>query len=156
MSRVNLLSFDYSGMCEFFSSIDEKSYRATQVMKWIYHEGVSDFSLMTNLNKVLREKLKELCCIEPPKINSYQKSNDGTIKFAIAIGDQEVESVYIPEKSRATLCISSQVGCALECTFCSTAKQGFNKNLSVSEIIGQVWQAGNFLKLRFCQCVSHS
>ena len=143
---TNLLNLDYKAMCEYFAEIGEKKYRASQVMKWIYHEGCDDFSKMTNLNLLLRSKLAEIACISPPPINSYQISKDGTIKFAIAIGKQEVESVYIPERDRATLCISSQVGCALECTFCSTATQGFNKNLTVSEIIGQVWIVAKFLR----------
>ena len=96
----------------------------------------------------LREKLSRCAVIEAPEIGSYQKSADGTIKFAIMVGEQEVESVYIPESDRATLCISSQVGCALECTFCSTAQQGFNRNLKVSEIIGQVWRVSKFLGLK--------
>ena len=103
---------------------------------------------MTNINKKLREKLKAVAEIKAPEVAVEQRSSDGTIKWAMQVGEQQVETVYIPEADRATLCVSSQVGCALACTFCSTAQQGFNRNLTVSEIIGQVWRAskiiGNF------------
>ncbi len=146
--KVNLLDLSHRKMRDFFVQIGEKPFRADQVMKWIYHYGCDDFEQMTNVNKVLRAKLRECAEIRAPEISSYQKSTDGTIKFAIAVGEQEVETVYIPEADRATLCISSQVGCALECTFCSTAEQGFNRNLSVSEIIGQIWRVSKFLGLQ--------
>lgn len=140
-SKINLLDLNREKMKEFFASIDEKPFRVEQVMKWLYRFGVDNIDEMTNLNKALREKLKRLCEIEAPVISRQQKSSDGTIKFALLLkGGQEVEAVWIPEKERKTLCVSSQVGCALECTFCSTAQQGFNRNLSVSEIIGQVWR----------------
>ena len=117
-------------------------------MKWIYQQGVSDFEQMTNLNKDLRAKLIAQCEIKAPEIAYQQNATDGTIKFALKLeGGQEVESVWIPEADRATLCVSSQVGCALECTFCSTAQQGFNRNLSVSEIIGQVWRVATTIGL---------
>ncbi|MCM2680140.1 bifunctional tRNA (adenosine(37)-C2)-methyltransferase TrmG/ribosomal RNA large subunit methyltransferase RlmN [Echinimonas agarilytica] len=133
-------------MREFFAEIGEKPFRADQVMKWIYHYGYDDFSLMTNINKALREKLAARCEIKAPEIATEQRSSDGTIKWSLTVsGGQEVETVYIPEEGRATLCVSSQVGCALECTFCSTAQQGFNRNLSVSEIIGQVWRAAKVI-----------
>ncbi|MBL6735122.1 MAG: bifunctional tRNA (adenosine(37)-C2)-methyltransferase TrmG/ribosomal RNA large subunit methyltransferase RlmN [Shewanellaceae bacterium] len=144
--KVNLLNLSYKQMRTFFSDIGEKPFRADQVMKWIYHEGCHQFEDMTNLNRILRLKLADLAHIEAPQIAQYQQSTDGTIKFAMTLGDQEVETVYIPEADRATLCISSQVGCALECRFCSTAEQGFNRNLSVAEIIGQVWRVATFLK----------
>jgi len=113
-------------------------------MKWIYHFGYSDFEQMSNLNKKLREKLQRLTEIKAPEISQKQVSSDGTIKYAIKLeGGQEVETVWIPENDRATLCVSSQVGCALECTFCATAQQGFNRNLTMSEIIGQVWRVAN-------------
>lgn len=147
--KLNLLDLNRSAMQEFFRSIDEKPFRAEQVMKWIYHNGVDDFDEMTNLNKVLRAKLKEKCVIEAPEITVKQPSSDGTIKFALTLkGGQEIETVWIPESDRATLCVSSQVGCALECTFCSTAQQGFNRNLSVSEIIGQVWRVAREIGLK--------
>ncbi len=114
----------------------EKPFRADQVMKWMYHYCCDDFDEMTDINKVLRGKLKEVAEIRAPEVVEEQRSSDGTIKWAIAVGDQRVETVYIPEEDRATLCVSSQVGCALECKFCSTAQQGFNRNLRVSEIIG--------------------
>jgi 23S rRNA (adenine2503-C2)-methyltransferase len=140
-AKVNLLNFNRSAMREYFNAIDEKPFRADQVMKWIYHQGVADFELMTNINKVLRAKLQANCEIKAPEIAYQQNATDGTIKFALRLeGGQEVETVWIPDGDRATLCVSSQVGCALECTFCSTAQQGFNRNLSVSEIIGQVWR----------------
>jgi len=143
-SKVNLLNLDHQGMREYFESIGEKPFRADQIMKWIYHFGYSDFEQMTNLNKKLREKLQRLTEIKAPEISEKQISKDGTIKYAIKLeGGQEVETVWIPENDRATLCVSSQVGCALECTFCATAQQGFNRNLSMSEIIGQVWRVAN-------------
>ncbi|MFT4937044.1 MAG: 23S rRNA (adenine2503-C2)-methyltransferase [Paraglaciecola sp.] len=138
--KTNLLNFNRSAMREYFNSIGEKPFRADQVMKWIYHQGISDFEKMTNLNKVLRAKLQANCQIKAPEIAQQQTATDGTIKFVLRLdGGQEVESVWIPDGERATLCVSSQVGCALECTFCSTGQQGFNRNLTVSEIIGQVW-----------------
>jgi 23S rRNA (adenine2503-C2)-methyltransferase len=142
--KVNLLNFDHQSMREYFASIGEKPFRADQMMKWIYHFGYSDFELMTNLNKKLREKLQRNTEITAPEISEKQVSSDGTIKYALKLeGGQEVETVWIPENDRATLCVSSQVGCALECTFCATAQQGFNRNLSMSEIIGQVWRVAN-------------
>ena len=146
--KVNLLNFDRQGLRDFFASINEKPFRADQLMKWIYQAGESDFDKMTNLNKDLRAKLKSRCLIEAPVISQHQQASDGTIKFALLLdGGQEVETVWIPETDRATLCVSSQVGCALECTFCSTAQQGFNRNLSVAEIIGQVWRVATFIGL---------
>ena len=148
MAKTNLLNLNRAGLREFFAEIGEKPFRAEQVMKWIYQQGISDFNEMTNLNKDLRAKLLEHAEVVAPEIAYYQEASDGTIKFALALeGGQEVESVWIPESERATLCVSSQVGCALECTFCSTAQQGFNRNLSVSEIIGQVWRVATFLGL---------
>ena len=148
MSKTNLLNLNRAGLRAFFSDIGEKPFRADQVMKWIYQRGVSDFSQMTDLNKGLREKLGKQCEIVAPEIAYHQQATDGTIKFALKLdGGQEVETVWIPETDRATLCVSSQVGCALECTFCSTAQQGFNRNLTVSEIIGQVWRVATTLGL---------
>lgn len=146
MKKVNLLNFDRQGLRDYFASINEKPFRADQLMKWIYQAGESDFDAMTNMNKDLRAKLKNNCVIEAPVISEHQQASDGTIKFAMLLeGGQEVETVWIPETDRATLCVSSQVGCALECTFCSTAQQGFNRNLSVAEIIGQVWRVATFI-----------
>ncbi|WP_017445466.1 bifunctional tRNA (adenosine(37)-C2)-methyltransferase TrmG/ribosomal RNA large subunit methyltransferase RlmN [Gayadomonas joobiniege] len=140
-AKINLLNLTREGMRELFASMGEKSFRADQAMKWIYHYGMDNFSEMSNFSKALRAQLAETCVIEGPKINVRQQSSDGTIKYAMILdGGQEVETVWIPDGDRATLCVSSQVGCALECTFCSTAQQGFNRNLTVAEIIGQVWQ----------------
>ncbi|MCT8742604.1 bifunctional tRNA (adenosine(37)-C2)-methyltransferase TrmG/ribosomal RNA large subunit methyltransferase RlmN [Glaesserella parasuis] len=146
--KINLLNLNRQQMRELFAEMSEKPFRADQLMKWIYHFGEDNFDNMTNINKVLREKLKRIAEIKAPEVAVEQRSADGTIKWAMWVGDQQIETVYIPEDDRATLCVSSQVGCALACTFCSTAQQGFNRNLSVSEIIGQVWRAskiiGNF------------
>ncbi len=146
--KINLLDFDRKGLREFFAEeLGEKAFRADQVMKWIYHFGVDDFEKMTNINKKLQAKLIERCEVKAPFVSEAQHSSDGTIKWAMRVGDQDVETVYIPEDDRATLCISSQVGCALECKFCSTAQQGFNRNLKVSEIIGQLWRAAREIGL---------
>ncbi|WP_417617430.1 bifunctional tRNA (adenosine(37)-C2)-methyltransferase TrmG/ribosomal RNA large subunit methyltransferase RlmN [Oceanisphaera sp.] len=142
-TKVNLLDLDRDGMRAFFNEMGEKPFRADQVMKWIYHFGCDDFEQMTNINKVLRAKLQQKAEIRAPDITVEKISDDGTIKWAMQVGDQEVETVYIPDGDRATLCVSSQVGCALDCKFCSTAQQGFNRNLKVSEIIGQVWRAAS-------------
>ncbi|GKX58572.1 bifunctional tRNA (adenosine(37)-C2)-methyltransferase TrmG/ribosomal RNA large subunit methyltransferase RlmN [Leminorella grimontii] len=143
--KINLLDLNRKAMREFFISLGEKPFRADQVMKWIYHFGHDDFEQMTDVNKALRNKLNEVAEIRAPEVVTEQRSADGTIKWALAVGDQQVETVYIPEDDRATLCVSSQVGCALECKFCSTAQQGFNRNLRVSEIIGQVWRAAKII-----------
>lgn len=149
IEKVNLLNLDRESLRAYFSEIGEKPFRADQLMKWIYHFGVTDFSEMNNINKKLREKLTRLTEIKAPTVNTEQRSNDGTIKWSMMLeGGQEVETVYIPEGDRATLCVSSQVGCALECTFCSTAQQGFNRNLSVGEIIGQVWRAAQVVGVK--------
>ncbi|EMD1717816.1 bifunctional tRNA (adenosine(37)-C2)-methyltransferase TrmG/ribosomal RNA large subunit methyltransferase RlmN [Providencia stuartii] len=143
--KINLLDLNRKQMREFFAQMGEKPFRADQVMKWIYHYCYDDFDQMTDINKALRAKLKEVAEIRAPEVAEEQRSADGTIKWAITVGDQQVETVYIPEDDRATLCVSSQVGCALECKFCSTAQQGFNRNLRVSEIIGQVWRAAKII-----------
>ncbi len=143
--KINLLDLNRQQLREFFAEMGEKPFRADQVMKWMYHYCSDDFDEMTDINKVLRTKLKEVAVIRAPEVAEEQRSADGTIKWAIKIADQLVETVYIPEADRATLCVSSQVGCALECKFCSTAQQGFNRNLRVSEIIGQVWRAAKII-----------
>ncbi|WP_130831030.1 bifunctional tRNA (adenosine(37)-C2)-methyltransferase TrmG/ribosomal RNA large subunit methyltransferase RlmN [[Erwinia] mediterraneensis] len=143
--KINLLDLNRQQMREFFVSLGEKPFRADQVMKWIYHYCCDDFEQMTDINKALRAKLMQLTEIRAPEVAEEKRSADGTIKWAIRVGDQLVETVYIPEDDRATLCVSSQVGCALECKFCSTAQQGFNRNLRVSEIIGQVWRAAKII-----------
>jgi 23S rRNA (adenine2503-C2)-methyltransferase len=143
--KINLLDLTRQQMREFFVEMGEKPFRADQVMKWIYHYCSDDFDEMTDINKVLRGRLKAVAEIRAPEVVEEQRSSDGTIKWAILVGGQRVETVYIPEEDRATLCVSSQVGCALECKFCSTAQQGFNRNLRVSEIIGQVWRAAKII-----------
>jgi len=139
---VNLLDFDRKGLAAFFVEMGDKPFRATQVLKWIYQEDVTDFDQMTNLSKSLRAYLKQHCTITPPEILVEQIASDGTTKWIVEMGlGNRIESVFIPEEKRGTLCVSSQIGCALACTFCSTAKQGFNRNLSVAEIIGQLYVA---------------
>lgn len=145
-TRINLMDLDEAQLRAFFESLGEKPFRAQQILKWIYHQGVTDFAEMTNLSVSLRQRLQGLAEIRPPRILSEQVSLDGTTKWLMGFGGANaVETVFIPEPNRGTLCISSQVGCALNCTFCSTGAQGFNRNLSTSEIIGQVWQAARAL-----------
>ena len=140
--KVNLLGLPLAAMEQYFLGIGEKKFRAQQVLKWIHHQGVTDFDEMTNLGKALREKLKACAEILPPEIVSQHDSSDGTRKWAIRVqGGGLVETVLIPDGNRATLCVSSQVGCSLDCSFCSTGKQGFQRDLSAAEIIGQVWLA---------------
>ena len=141
-SKVNLLGMTRAQLESFFTEIGEKKFRAQQVMKWIHHQGVRDFQDMTNLGKALRDRLSQTAEITPPLIDSQQDSADGTRKWAIKVsGGALVEAVLIPEGDRATLCVSSQVGCSLDCKFCSTGKQGFQRDLTAAEIIGQVWLA---------------
>src|SRR5690348_6718282 len=144
--KVNLLDYNYQQMRELLSSWDEQPYRAQQIMQWIHQVGVVDFAAMTNLGKSLKSKLSQLSFIKLPEIATCQKSSDGTHKWLLKLECGNcIETVFIPEKNRGTLCVSSQVGCALNCTFCSTATQGFNRNLSCAEIIGQVWSAAKHL-----------
>ncbi|WP_435211688.1 23S rRNA (adenine(2503)-C(2))-methyltransferase RlmN [Luminiphilus sp. nBUS_16] len=143
-AKVNLLGLSRQQMESFFTDQGEKRFRAEQVMKWIHHQGVIDFAAMSNLGKGLREKLESLATVTPPEIADQQDSADGTRKWAIRVaGGALVEAVLIPEAGRATLCVSSQVGCSLDCKFCSTGKQGFQRDLTAAEIIGQVWLAIN-------------
>ncbi len=140
------MDLDQNQMRDFFTSIGEKPFRAEQILKWIYHQYVTDFEHMTNLGVALRQRLADLAVIQPPQILTEKISADGTIKWLMGSGGgNAIETVFIPEPKRGTLCISSQVGCALNCTFCSTGAQGFNRNLSASEIIGQVWLAARAL-----------
>ena len=133
-------------MREYFSRMSEKPYRATQVMKWVYHQGITDFDKMTDISKGLRQHLSDQTAFKLPDIVSQQVSSDGTRKWLLRIDELNcIETVFIPEKDRGTLCISSQVGCPLDCSFCATGKQGFNRNLNVSEIIGQLWLANQEL-----------
>jgi len=144
--KVNLLGLDRSGLERFFVDLGEKPFRARQMLQWIHQRAVTDYDEMTDLSLALRQRLAERAKIEPPRIISEQCSDDGTVKWLMATeGGNAVETVYIPEPNRGTLCISSQVGCMLNCTFCSTATQGFSRNLSAAEIIGQVWQAATTL-----------
>jgi 23S rRNA (adenine2503-C2)-methyltransferase len=144
--KRNLLDYDRNSLESYFIEIGDKSFRAQQVLKWIYHHGVVDFELMTNLSKTLRTELESSTSIKLPEIITEQQSEDGTRKWLIQLDEKNsVETVFIPEDDRGTLCISSQVGCPLDCKFCSTAQQGFNRNLSTSEIIGQVWIANKAL-----------
>ncbi len=145
--KVNLLNFDRQGLQAYFTEIGEKPFRAAQLLKWIYQFGVDDFNAMSNLSKSLREKLSEVAEIKLPEIVTEQHSDDGTIKWLLRLDSgNSIETVFIPEGDRGTLCISSQVGCALECSFCSTAQQGFNRNLTTAEIISQVVIANRALK----------
>lgn len=144
--KVNLLNFNRAQMVSFIESLDEPRYRAEQLIKWIHFFGATDFSVMTNLSKKFREKLSAIACIDVPTIMTSQQSSDGTRKWLMRLNcGNAIETVYIPEDDRGTLCVSSQVGCALNCSFCATARQGFNRNLSVAEIIGQLWVAARAL-----------
>ncbi|MBQ0783606.1 MAG: 23S rRNA (adenine(2503)-C(2))-methyltransferase RlmN [Amphritea sp.] len=139
IKKTNLLGFSPKKLEEFFVSIGEKPFRSTQVLKWIHQFGASSFDEMTNISKALREKLSEVSEIREPEVLVQNISKDGTRKWVIQLdGGSAVEAVLIPENGRATLCVSSQIGCSLNCSFCSTGKQGFNRNLSAAEIIGQV------------------
>jgi 23S rRNA (adenine2503-C2)-methyltransferase len=141
-ARVNLMGLSRIQMEAFFLEMGEKKFRAHQVLKWIHHAGVTQIEDMSNLGKALREKLMAVAEVRPPEIARQQDSSDGTRKWAIRVeGGGLVEAVLIPSGTRATLCVSSQVGCSLDCSFCSTGKQGFQRDLSAAEIIGQVWLA---------------
>ena len=143
-AKINLLGFSTSRLYDFFDGIGEKRFRATQIIKWIHQEGQCDFSKMTNLSKDLRSKLADIAEIKLPEVVSCQDSIDGTRKWLIRVdGGSCIEMVYIPERERGTLCVSSQIGCALDCSFCATGKQGFNRDLTAAEIIGQLWIAAD-------------
>jgi 23S rRNA (adenine2503-C2)-methyltransferase len=142
--KTNLLGLSVSKLGDFFEQLGEKRFRATQMVKWIHQMGEQDFDQMTNLSKSLREKLHETAEIRLPEVVNCQDSSDGTRKWLIKVaGGSCIEMVYIPEKDRGTLCVSSQIGCALDCSFCATGKQGFNRDLSTAEIIGQLWIAAD-------------
>ena len=145
--KQNLLELDREGLEQFFvETLGEKRFRAHQVMKWIHHHHVTAFDEMTDLGKALRAKLDAHAEVIVPNVMFDKASEDGTHKWLLGMdGGNAIEAVYIPDKGRGTLCVSSQVGCALNCTFCSTATQGFNRNLSTAEIIGQVWTAAKHL-----------
>ncbi|WP_234262808.1 23S rRNA (adenine(2503)-C(2))-methyltransferase RlmN [Hydrogenophaga sp. NFH-34] len=144
---VNLLDFDLEGLTAFCEQLGEKRFRAVQLFRWIHQKGASRFDEMTDLAKSLREKLPSVCTITPLPVLSRQDSADGTIKWLFDVGDgNAVETVFIPEDDRGTLCVSSQAGCAVGCRFCSTGHQGFSRNLSTGEILAQLWYAEHFLR----------
>jgi len=145
--NTNLLGLDRTGLEAFFEAIGEKKFRATQVMKWIHQLGVTDFQQMNNLSKELRNQLVATSCVQNLHVTKDQISKDGTRKWLLQLPDgNHIETVFIPEDDRGTLCVSSQVGCALDCSFCSTGRQGFNRNLTAAEIISQVWLASQLLE----------
>jgi 23S rRNA (adenine2503-C2)-methyltransferase len=147
VSRTNLLDFTLAAATEWFAAQGEKPFRAKQVFRWIHQRGVGDFDAMTDLAKSLRDKLKATAEVKAPAILSEHRAADGTVKWLFDVGvGNGIETVYIPEDDRGTLCVSSQVGCALDCKFCSTGRQGFNRDLSVAEIIGQLWVANRRLE----------
>ncbi|GMU70243.1 MAG: putative dual-specificity RNA methyltransferase RlmN [Steroidobacteraceae bacterium] len=148
--RVNLLGFERAGLEAFVAGLGSKPFRARQLMQWIYGRGESRFTAMTDLAKDFRAQLAQHAEVRAPEIVTTQRSADGTRKWLLrADATQAIEMVFIPEESRGTLCISSQVGCALDCSFCSTAQQGFNRNLTTAEIVGQVWLAARELERDF-------
>ncbi|MEX2376217.1 MAG: 23S rRNA (adenine(2503)-C(2))-methyltransferase RlmN [Dehalococcoidia bacterium] len=145
-SPINLLDYDEVGLIRYFEAIGERGYRAKQIINWVHQRGVVDFEAMTNLSRALREHLLSTTVVRTPQVESEQCSRDGTRKWLLRVDSGNcVEAVFIPEGERGTLCVSSQVGCPLDCAFCATARQGFNRNLSVGEIIGQVWLAARRL-----------
>ena len=149
MSAVNLLEFDLDGLAAFCEQLGEKRFRATQLFRWIHQKGASDFAEMSDLAKSLREKLAGMAEIRPLAVATEQASTDGTIKWLFDVGNGDaVETVFIPEDDRGTLCISSQAGCAVGCRFCSTGHQGFSRNLSTGEIVAQLWYAEHHLRKR--------
>jgi 23S rRNA (adenine2503-C2)-methyltransferase len=142
MPTLNLINLNHQQLTDFIQDLGEPAYRATQLIKWIHQQGITDFNLMTNLSKNLRSKLIETAEIKLPEVILKKESTDGTCKWLLKMTDRNaIETVFIPEKTRGTLCISSQVGCALNCSFCATGKEGFNRNLSLAEIISQLWIA---------------
>jgi len=144
--KVNLLNYTLEDLVDFFASIGEQKFRAIQVFRWLHVYGVSSFAEMTDIAKSLRAKLEEVAEIVVPELLTQQLATDGVYKWVLSVGNgNKIETVFIPEVNRGTLCISSQVGCALECQFCSTGRQGFNRNLTVGEIVGQLWWANKRL-----------
>ena len=146
MTAINLLGLDPQQLTDWLVAQGEKPFRAKQLLRWVHQAGEADFGQMSDIAKVLREKLSTMAVIAAPGVLTEQASSDGTYKWLLDVGTGNgIETVFIPEDDRGTLCISSQVGCALECTFCSTGRQGFNRNLSTAEIIGQLWWANQRL-----------
>tara|TARA_B100001057_G_scaffold242667_1_gene243010 strand:+ start:431 stop:1510 length:1080 start_codon:yes stop_codon:yes gene_type:complete len=140
--KINLLGYSFESLKVFFSELGEPEYRAKQLLSWIHQKGVTDFDLMTDFNKNLRNKLKSISFIKPPEVYKVYLSNEGTKKYLIKLDSGSIiEMVIIPEKNRRTLCVSSQAGCALQCSFCATGAQGFDQDLTSDEIIGQLWLA---------------
>ncbi|MFZ2297635.1 MAG: 23S rRNA (adenine(2503)-C(2))-methyltransferase RlmN [Aquabacterium sp.] len=149
MSAVNLLDFDLDGLTAFCEQLGEKRFRATQLFRWIHQKGATDFDQMSDLAKSLRSKLKGVAALQDLSVISEHVSSDGTIKWLFDVGaGNAVESVYIPESDRGTLCVSSQAGCAVGCRFCSTGHQGFSRNLTTGEIVAQLWHAEHALRKR--------
>jgi 23S rRNA (adenine2503-C2)-methyltransferase len=145
--KTNLLDFDAEALAGFFGELGEKPFRARQVLRWVHQSGESEFSRMSDLAKSLRERLAGAACVEPPAVVGDTTAEDGTRKWLVKVdGANAVETVFIPETNRGTLCVSSQAGCVLDCAFCSTGKQGFNRNLGTAEIIGQLWLANKELR----------
>ena len=154
--RPNLLGMSRHELERFFAGMEERSFRATQVIKWVHQQRVCEFDRMTNLSKSLRERLEQVATIDVAEIRDHQVSRDGTHKWLVGAGpDNSIETVFIPETDRGTLCVSSQVGCALNCRFCATARQGFNRNLSAAEIIGQLWLATSMLEKAGAQTITN-
>ncbi|MFM8151776.1 MAG: 23S rRNA (adenine(2503)-C(2))-methyltransferase RlmN [Polynucleobacter victoriensis] len=146
-SRINLLNFDPEGLCDYIASLQEKPFRAKQLMRWVHQRGEADIAQMSDLAKTFRATLAEKACVSALPVISDQQASDGTRKWLLDVADgNAVEMVYIPEDDRGTLCISSQAGCAVNCSFCSTGKQGFSRNLTLGEIIGQLWLAEHTLR----------
>jgi 23S rRNA (adenine2503-C2)-methyltransferase len=144
--KINLMGLDQPAMTAFFADMGEKPFRGTQVLQWIHQYGVQDFAAMTNISKPLRTRLMDAAEIHTPEVVTDQLAQDGTRKWLLRLADGNcIETVFIPEEDRGTLCVSSQVGCALDCSFCSTGQQGFNRNLDAAEIIAQLWVANRVL-----------
>ena len=149
MTTANLLEFDLDGLAAFCEKLGEKRFRATQLFRWIHQKGAADFTAMSDLAKSLRDKLAGVAHVQPLAILSEQASTDGTIKWLFDVGGGDaVETVFIPESDRGTLCVSSQAGCAVGCRFCSTGHQGFSRNLTTGEIVAQLWFAEHHLRKR--------
>ncbi|HEY2976581.1 MAG TPA: 23S rRNA (adenine(2503)-C(2))-methyltransferase RlmN, partial [Burkholderiaceae bacterium] len=149
MCVVNLLDFDLNALSAHCERLGEKPFRAVQLFRWIHQRGASDFAQMTDLARSLRERLPSEACVAVPQVVSEQASDDGTTKWLFNVGDgNAVESVFIPETERGTLCVSSQAGCAVGCRFCATGHQGFSRNLTTAEIVGQLWFAEHLLRER--------
>src|SRR5919106_6191522 len=145
--KENLRGFAAAGLERFFEAQGEKPWRSRQVLRWMHQRGEADFERMSDLARPLRKKLSSVACVEAPLIAGDTAAADGTRKWLLKVdGANAVEAVFIPETNRGTLCVSSQAGCVLDCAFCSTGKQGFNRNLATAEIVGQLWLANRLLK----------